>query len=109
MFTIASIAIMSIAPIAANGGFMVTHELKVYPQFWLQLVDKSKPFDCRLDDRSYKVNDWCILRQFDPSFGYVDKAVLRYQITFIMRHEDFPNGVPIGYVILGFGGPRDGN
>lgn len=83
---------------------MAHHELKCHPQFWQALVHGSKPFEVRRDDRKYRVGDLCTIREFDPAFGYVNRHyAVTYQVTFVLTHEDFPNGLQPGFVILGFG------
>jgi hypothetical protein len=78
------------------------HRLKVHSQFWPALKNGSKPFEVRLNDRKFHVGDVCELREYDPSFGYKGEPI-QLPITYILANEDFPLGVPIGYVVLGFG------
>jgi len=82
---------------------MKEHILKVHPQFWEGIVKHTKPFEVRRDDRGFKVGDMVILKRFDPSFGFTGEHPEMRRITYILRHEDFENGVPIGYCVLGFG------
>ena len=82
---------------------MKTHQLKVHPQFWDALKRGRKPFEVRRDDRHYRVGDVCELRLFDPSYGFSAVEPQVRTISYILAHEDFPNGVAIGYVVLGFG------
>lgn len=79
------------------------HELKVHPQFWDSLESGAKPFEVRLNDRKFAVGDVCELRYYDPQFGFGNYDTCHRIITYMLRHEDLPNGVPIGYVVLGFG------
>lgn len=78
------------------------HELKVQPQFWDAIADGSNPSNIRRDDRKFRVGDLCELKRYDPSHGFTGQSVERV-ITHILMPEDFPNGLPAGYVILGFG------
>lgn len=82
---------------------MAQHDLKVYPQFWRALSTGKKPFEVRRDDRNFRVGDTCCLREFDPKTGYTNTGEWVREITYILRHEDMPVGVPIGYCVLGFG------
>lgn len=83
---------------------MTVHDLKVHPEFWPSIVAGTKPFEVRLNDRKFVVGDIVNLREYDPDFGYTNYArSCPFLITFVLAHEDFPNGVPIGYVVLGFG------
>lgn len=81
---------------------MTKHELKVQPQFWDALASGANPSNIRCDDRKFRVGDTCILKRYDPSHGFTGQSVEKV-ITHILMPEDFPNGLPVGYVILGFG------
>lgn len=85
---------------------MTRHELKVHPQFWEALKSNAKPFEVRRDDRKYRIGDQCVLKLYDPSVGFIACEPQKREITYILKHEDFPNGVPLGFVVLGFG--KDG-
>jgi hypothetical protein len=43
------------------------HELKTWPQFFARLVDGSKTFEIRKDDRVFQAGDTLVLREYDPS------------------------------------------
>lgn len=78
------------------------HELKVNPQFWPSLRSGAKPFEVRRDDRKFRVGDTLDLREYSHDFGYTGQR-FSATVTYILAHEDFPNGVAIGYVVLGLG------
>lgn len=88
---------------------MVTHELKVLSKFFPSLVDMSKPFEIRSDDRHYAVGDTCIFKEIhmsewngDPDkedFIYSGRKCVR-RVTYVLSHEMW-NMVPKGCVILG--------
>lgn len=80
------------------------HELKVQPQFWDAIADGSNPSNIRRDDRKFRIGDTCELKRYDPSHGFTGQSIEKV-ITHILMPEDFPNGLPAGYVILGFGKP----
>lgn len=82
---------------------MTTHELKVHPQFWDALVSGAKPFDVRRDDRKFKVGDTCLLREYDPSFGFKSTTSVAKRVTYVLAHEDLPAAIAVGHVALGFG------
>jgi hypothetical protein len=42
------------------------HELKTWPQFFDAIVDRSKAFELRVDDRNFAVGDRLLLREWDP-------------------------------------------
>ncbi|HEY0111212.1 MAG TPA: DUF3850 domain-containing protein, partial [Fibrella sp.] len=78
------------------------HILKVHPQFWPSLIDGSRTFDVRRDDRKYKVGDCLQFELYDPKVGRVGEVPERRVVTYILAHEDFPQGVGCGFVVLGF-------
>ena len=80
---------------------MTEHDLKVHPQFWDSLVDGSKAFDLRRNDRAFKLGDSLLLRRYDPKVGYSGESLSRH-ISYVLYPEDCP-GLERGYVILGLG------
>lgn len=88
---------------------MVVHQLKVHPQFWPSIKDGSKPFEVRRNDRHFRVGDACVLQEWSPEHGYMQSGEEVRIITYMLRNEDFPLGVPVGYVVLGFGIAQEAN
>jgi hypothetical protein len=82
---------------------MTRHSLKVNPQFWPSIKAGTKPFCIRRDDRKFAVGDVCVFEEFNPEFGYTRSGVVELPVTYILKHEDFPNGLQPGFVVLGFG------
>lgn len=75
-----------------------THRLKVWPEFYERIVDGSKPFEVRNDDRGYQVGDVLFLREWVPqSSEYTGRAVFK-RITYVGRF-----GVLPGFCVLGLG------
>ena len=44
----------------------MNHELKVWPEFYKALENKTKQFEVRKNDRDFKVGDNLILLEFEP-------------------------------------------
>ena len=42
------------------------HELKTWPAYFERVVDGSKTFEVRKDDRGYQSGDELVLREWDP-------------------------------------------
>ncbi|MFS5210726.1 DUF3850 domain-containing protein, partial [Streptococcus agalactiae] len=61
------------------------------------IMDGTKTFECRYNDRDFKVGDELLLREYDPQKGYTYRCIVR-KITYIL--SDFI-GLKDGYVILG--------
>jgi hypothetical protein len=73
-----------------------THELKSYPQFFEAVLDGSKPFEIRKNDRSYAVGDRLILCEWIPaSETYTGNSVSRV-VTYLTAFAQMP-----GWVVLG--------
>jgi hypothetical protein len=75
------------------------HELKVHRQFWSALLDGSKMFDLRRNDRNYQVTDLLRLCEFDPKYGATGKQLM-VKVTYMLFPEDCPGLMP-GFCILG--------
>jgi hypothetical protein len=45
----------------------VIHELKTWPVYFDRLIDGSKTFEIRRNDRGYQAGDVLRLREYDPS------------------------------------------
>ncbi|RKJ45990.1 DUF3850 domain-containing protein, partial [Butyricicoccus sp. 1XD8-22] len=42
------------------------HELKIYPEYFKEVICGKKTFEIRRNDRGYKVGDILSLKEFDP-------------------------------------------
>ena len=73
------------------------HELKTWPEYFVAILDGSKPFEVRRDDRGFAVGDQLFLREWNPaSEEYTGREVTK-TITYELRRF----GLKIGYVALG--------
>lgn len=79
---------------------MKTHELKCWPPFWRDVVDGTKRFEIRKDDRSYDVGDVLVLNEFvrDPIGGRYTGASVRVRVVYLLSGGF---GLESGYVALG--------
>lgn len=84
-----------------------THELKVHFDFIQALLDGSKTFELRRDDRDFEVGDQLWLRAIafaEPGRGEAiylgPNAECRRTITYILRHAEI-YGLQRGFCILG--------
>ena len=60
-----------------------THHLKVYPEYFCAIIDGTKPFEVRKDDRGFEVGDALILREWNDE-SYTGRAV-RSAVTYILK------------------------
>lgn len=73
---------------------MRTHELKIERRFLERILDGSKNFEIRFNDRDFQKGDELFLRPVDQQRG----ALLIATITYVLH---FPEGLKDGWVALG--------
>jgi len=76
---------------------MKTHELKCWPEFFSLIVDGTKTFDLRKNDRGYEVGDLLVLREYDPIRQRYTELHHTVSVDYILR--EFAGLMP-GYCIL---------
>lgn len=77
------------------------HKLKVGHQFYMNLENGSKNFEIRKNDRNYEVNHILILKEYDHCTKRYTGREIRKRVTYILHHDQFPEGIKEGYVIMG--------
>lgn len=45
------------------------HELKIWPQYFSRVIDGSKTFEVRKNDRGFQCGDLVTLKEYDPSIN----------------------------------------
>jgi hypothetical protein len=75
----------------------VTHELKIWPEFFEQTRNGRKKFELRQNDRDFQVGDQLLLKEweppksgetyFDDDFHYTGRELL-VRVDYIMQAED---------------------
>lgn len=75
----------------------MTHELKITPEYFKDVMLGLKKFEMRFNDRNYQVGDTLILNEFNPNTGrYTGEQVTR-KVDYILNNFD---GLQPDYVIL---------
>lgn len=75
------------------------HTLKCWPRFFISIVNGTKKFDLRFNDREFKVGDRILFEEYDPEAkDYYTGQNCTRQITFILNAFE---GLMPGFVILG--------
>lgn len=74
---------------------MHTHELKISPEYFSEVINGNKTFEVRRNDRNYSVGDTLLLREFVGN-TYTGRNC-RCTISYILNH---PTYCPKGYIIL---------
>lgn len=83
---------------------MRTHDLKVWPSFFTALLDGTKTFEVRRNDRDFAVGDVLVLEEWDPTpsmyvaRGHTGKRTKRV-VTYVLRGGEF--GIEAGFCVLG--------
>ena len=79
-----------------------THELKTWPVFFQAILDRTKLFEVRFDDRNFSIGDHLLLKEWKP-----DRLMPQYtgreievEITFVYREH-----MEDGYCVLGIRPP----
>ena len=73
------------------------HELKIYPKYFDAILNGSKTFEIRKNDRSFHVGDNIFLREWD-NIKYSGRTIFA-EITYILN--DIFIGLAEDYVALG--------
>lgn len=73
----------------------MTHELKIWPQFYQAVSNGTKTFEIRKNDRGFQKGDTVKLREYDPegpypalSMGYTESPILRFTIGYVLPIDD---------------------
>lgn len=74
------------------------HNLKISSQYYDAVERGYKPFEIRKDDRGYRVGDVLIMKEVTAA---PSREPIEAEIQYILRYEDFPDGLKEGYCILG--------
>ncbi len=79
-----------------------THELKTWPEYFKSIVDGTKTFELRKDDRGFEVGDLLVLHEWKPVGGYTGERVTR-EISFVLHPAEYlaVGVIAEGYCILG--------
>jgi hypothetical protein len=81
-----------------------THYLKTWPGPFAAVLDGSKRFEFRRNDRDFRVGDVLSLQEYDPAGGgnglgaYTDRCA-DYVVTYLLTADD-GSAIPTGYVVM---------
>ena len=74
------------------------HELKTWPEYFGAVLDGSKTFEARFDDREFEVGDTLHLREWDPETEAYTGREMRRTVSYKLSGGEF---VRDSYCILG--------
>ena len=75
----------------------MTHELKIQPQYFEDIISGTKTFEIRKNDRNYQVGDVLTLREFNN--GEYTNRFIRKRVAYI-HHGDGNFGIEQGYCVM---------
>ncbi len=75
----------------------MTHELKIRPNFFNEVLSGEKTFEIRKNDRKFKVGDLIELKECDKETGYTGRSAI-FDITYVMTDREY---VKKGFAVLG--------
>lgn len=58
------------------------HELKTTPEHFQGVWNGAKPFECRIDDRNFEVDDWLTLNEWHVHTGYTGRQISGLRVTY---------------------------
>ncbi|MCB8504861.1 DUF3850 domain-containing protein [Enterococcus durans] len=74
----------------------VIHELKIDNIYFEDILNNSKKFEIRNNDRNFSVGDIVILKEIDSKRNYTDRKI-SVKIIYITDYEQKE-----GYIVFGF-------
>ena len=74
----------------------MTHELKTWSSYYLDVVNRIKRFEIRKNDRNFQVGDFLILQEYNPYTESYTGSEVSAQITYMTGFAQQE-----GYVVLG--------
>ena len=80
---------------------MTKHYLKLQTEYFDAVLNGLKTFEVRKNDRDYRLGDTLALMCFHEGEPVKSRPIVDVCVTYILTHEQFPEGVPEGYVVMG--------
>ena len=64
---------------------MTTHDLKSWPEFFAPVLDGTKKFELRINDRNFNVGDTLRLREWDDRKAIYTGRSIQKRVTYILE------------------------
>ncbi|MBI9069695.1 MAG: DUF3850 domain-containing protein [Salinivirgaceae bacterium] len=77
----------------------MTHKLKIYPEYFVEVLLGTKPFEVRKNDRDFKIGDTLHLLEYCPDKKEFTGDSCARTVSYVLKGGSF--GVEKSYVILG--------
>ena len=97
---------------------MTQYAMKLNDRYFDAVANGTKTFEIRKDDRGFRVGDTLVLYRVNDAGKYIDPTYstsaeshtsdtigpwlkpIRVTVKYILTHDDFPDGIPEGYVVM---------
>lgn len=96
---------------------MTKHDLKLNDRYFDAVANGIKMFEIRKDNRGFRVGDTLEMYRVDDDGKYLTGTVwegkrlteniptskvdyVEVKVKYILTHDDFPDGIPEGYVVM---------
>ena len=96
---------------------MTKHKLKLNDRYFDAVANGIKTFEIRKDDRRFRVGDTLVLYRVGVDGKYITSLKVdgktftedepsswthsvEVKVKYILTHDDFPDGIPEGYVVM---------
>src|SRR5262245_27353106 len=85
---------------------MAVHDLKSWPEMFGPVLDGTKTFELRRNDRDFHTGDHIVLREYDPNTDSYSGREIVKRITYVLRGIGNVGsiapfkGLSMGYAIL---------
>ena len=77
----------------------MTHDLKVWPEFFEALITGDKSFEVRKNDRAFRVGDRLLLHEWDNRKKKFTDRFVEKTVTYVMLGGHF--GIANDYIVMG--------
>ena len=75
------------------------HNLKIHPEYFVEVLLGTKPFEVRKNDRDFKIGDTLHLQEYCPDKKEFTGDSCARTVSYVLKGGSF--GVEKNYVILG--------
>ena len=63
---------------------MNTHHLKIWPEYYKEVVEGRKKAEVRVNDRNFQVGDILVLQEYNPVRDYYTGNIVTVNVTHIL-------------------------
>ncbi|WP_372640216.1 ASCH/PUA domain-containing protein [Ancylomarina sp.] len=77
----------------------MTHNLKIYPEYFVEVLLETKPFEVRKNDQDFKIGDTLHLLEYCPEEKKFTGDSCARKVSYVLKGGSF--GIEKGYVVLG--------